>query len=536
METLILKGGGGSGESRTFPVSTTTTAANLTGSWKFFRPLLQPKTAPCQAACPLHIDIAAYLLHLSREDKSAALSLLRSFNPLPAVCGRVCPHFCERQCNRGEYDGSVAAGSVERYLGDYGLDIPYEAPAVVRPQRVAVVGSGPAGLAAAYFLARQGFQVTVFEKEPQAGGLLRYGIPAYRLPREILQREIANLTSSLPIEICCNQEISPAAISVLLDEYDYLFYAPGLGASVMPAGVAGQPGVVAGLELLHLLASGGVPEGERFAVVGGGNVAVDAARSLLRLGKQVEIIYRRSVAEMPAYDHELRQLEEEGIPVHERQLVGGITAENGRLRLTVHAAVAGEEKSVVAGVVVGELVVDRLVIAVGQQAVDPLPEHDRLLTGGDLVSGPATVVEALASGKAAAITILGRCGIVLEDQDGGEAGSPPVVSFTDLHLEYQEKQTALQPVEVPSEQRRLSFQEVCPPPGVGEIDAEIRRCFHCGTCTSCGVCWFFCPDMAISLTDTVAGQPVLIDENYCKGCGLCAASCPRAVIDMEEDN
>ncbi len=523
-----------------FPVSTTTTEINLTGSWKFFRPQLVEKTAPCQVACPLYIDIASYMWELSRRDVAAALARLRRFNPLPAVCGRVCPNFCQQNCNRQDFDQAVQIGFVERFLGDYGLDIPFPAPPALRPERVAVIGSGPAGLACAAFLARQGIRVTIYEKETAPGGLLRYGIPAYRLPREILNREIDNLVNSLPIELCCNREIQLEQLEKILEEYDYVFRAPGLGQSLMPGDFLPQPGIYPGLELLHDIATGGVPAGSSFGVIGGGNVAVDVARSLRRLGKEVQIIYRRTFAEMPAYSDEKKQALEEGVLLCQQQLVTGVVAEDGQLQLILSQVIPDDGSGIKAGEVIDQLKVDGLVVAIGQQAGDDLAlNHERLLLGGDLVSGPATVVEAMASGKAAAKTILSRCGLALEDDWEGElpAGEAEVriVSFADLHLDYCQSQKAISLVEENPTSRQHSFAEVVHSLNDEEAFAEAGRCFNCGICTGCGICWFFCPDLAISLVEGDFGTSVIIDEDHCKGCGLCAASCPRAVIEMKED-
>jgi NADPH-dependent glutamate synthase beta subunit-like oxidoreductase len=540
MQILDIKGGKLPAGLWEFPVSTITTEINLTGSWKFFRPQLVEKIAPCQAACPLYIDIAGYMRELSRRDVAAALARLRLFNPLPAVCGRVCPNFCQQNCNRQDFDQAVQTGSVERFLGDYGLDIPFPAPPALRPERVAVIGSGPAGLACAAFLARQGIRVTIYEKEFAPGGLLRYGIPAYRLPREILNREIDNLLNSLNIELCCNREIQPEQLPGLLGEYDYVFRAPGLGQSLMPVDLAPQPGMYPGLELLHDIATGGIPAGASFGVIGGGNVAVDAARSLRRLGKEVQIIYRRTFAEMPAYSDEKKQALEEGVLLRQQQLVTGVSAEDGQLQLTLSQVISADGTGIKAGEVIDQLKVDGLVVAIGQQAGDDLAlNHERLLLGGDLVSGPATVVEAMASGKAAAKTILSCCGLVLEDAQEGEisAGETEVriVSPADLHLDYCQLQKAISPVEVKPTVRRHSFVEVVHSLSDEDVFAEAGRCFNCGICTGCGVCWFFCPDLAISLVEGDSGTSVIIDEDHCKGCGLCAASCPRAVIEMKED-
>jgi Pyruvate/2-oxoacid:ferredoxin oxidoreductase delta subunit len=212
------------------------------------------------------------------------------------------------------------------------------------------------------------------------------------------------------------------------------------------------------------------------------------------------------------------------------------------LLLTVNRAVVAGESGIEAGDVIEELPVDGLVVAVGQQAAeDESFKHERLLRGGDLVSGPATVVEAMASGKAAALQILRRCGLAEAKSEAVEDGlttgetEKNIAVFDDLHLEYYRPQKAVVPVEERAADRRLSFVEVVPPLDEAEALAEAGRCFNCGSCNGCGICWFFCPDLAIALVEEEDGTTVVIDEDHCKGCGLCAVSCPRAVIEMQED-
>ncbi|MBW1645936.1 MAG: FAD-dependent oxidoreductase [Deltaproteobacteria bacterium] len=536
METLKYEELIAPGEIKDFPVSMTTTEANLTGNWKFFRPRTRRLTAPCRQACPLGVEVAAYVQPLVRGDLDAALAALRRDNPLPAVTGRVCPRFCQQQCNRRQFDQPVMIGSLERFLGDYGLDVPLPAPSVRLASRVAVVGSGPAGLAAAAFLARDGIRVSVYERRPAPGGLLRYGIPAYRLPKDILDREIDNLVCSLGIEMRLGEEVDAAYLERLLAAYDFVFWAPGLGQAVIPTPFAGQLGVYGALELLADLAvDEAPPPGESFAVIGGGNAAIDAARSLRRHGRQVEIIYRRTREEMPAYEDERRQALEEGVVIRERRLVTGLTTrQNGRLLLELSESRAGADRTVMPGAPAGQLEVDGVVVAVGQQPRWTPPAHERLLTGGDFAGGPATVAAALASGRRAAAEIERRLGLALTE-DSGAASSEAVVDFADLHLDYCPPRPALVVPELPAAERLAGFAEVCPPVDKEELIAEAERCFSCGYCTACGVCWFFCPDLAISIDESEPQNPVLIDLDHCKGCGLCAASCPRAVITMEEE-
>ena len=390
------------GDIREAPISMTTTDTNLTGSWKFLRPCVGEKPAPCLAACPLHNDVPSVLAELRDKGPQTALATLRQYNPMPAVTGRVCPNFCQQSCSRASCDQEVLVGCIERFLGDLGLDLSYPAPARTINRTVAVVGSGPAGLTAAYFLAAAGLKVSLLEKESQAGGLLRYGIPAYRLPRDILDREVDNLITSLGIELQLNRTVAEDDTDQLLRDFDFVFCAPGLGSSIIPAELQSVgPGVEPGLELLKRLNQGETPAGEQFAVVGGGNVAVDVARCLIRCGKEVQIVYRRTFEEMPAYAEEKTQALEEGVVLRERRLISSLEPDQAGMRLEL-AEAENQGGSIRPGQPAGSISVDRVVLAIGQAAHMAVSESDRLFLGGDYQTGPATVVEAMASGRRAA--------------------------------------------------------------------------------------------------------------------------------------
>ena len=521
------------GDIKEAPISLTTTDTNLTGSWKFFRPCFEDKVSSCRAACPLHNDVAAVLSRVADRDMDQALSLIRQSNPLPAVTGRVCPNFCQQQCSRAHCDQEILVGCVERHLGDYGLDRPFAPPAAMRSERVAIVGSGPAGLAAASFLARQGLGVTIFERDPEPGGMLRYGIPAYRLPREILSREVDNLVVSLKIDLKCSTPINPEDLPGMLQEFEYVFCAPGLWGGITPEAFAGQDNVLQGLDLLKSISQGGRPEGRVFGVVGGGNVAVDVARSLVRLGKEVRIIYRRTFAEMPAYDHEKSQALEEGVELLEERLVTGIAQKGQGLELALTRAVR-EQGAIRPGEAAGSLSVDRLVLAVGQAAHMEVADHERVLVGGDARLGPATVVEAMATGKEAAAEILS--GLNLQDAAAELTWSEPrVVDPDSVHTEFLPREQAIARSELPLDQRSSSFAEVVPGESAEAVAEMASRCLGCGSCSACGLCWFFCPDVAIMIEEDQGRAEVSFNMEHCKGCGLCAAVCARGMIEMEED-
>ena len=525
------------GDFRGLPISATSTALNLTGSWKFFRPHIVTKESPCRQACPLKIPIATYFDKFASGKTLEALALLRNSNPIPAVTGRVCPHFCQSACNRQEFDEAILIGDLERYLGDLGLEYPHPANPEKRPEKIAIIGAGPAGLGAAVFLARQGLKITIFEKAPAAGGLLRYGIPAYRLPRSILDREIDNLLNSYNIDLQCNHNIEPSELPQLRKEYHNIIWAPGLQRSNLPAPWRGIPQIKGALEVLAAINQGENIDGQRFIIVGGGNAALDTARSLLRLGKKVEIIYRRTIAEMPAYEEEKKQALDEGLMINEEKVVEKIETAANTLQVNIHQAqnIDGQIKT---GSFLKTLETDYLIAAIGQESDLALNNLDSVIKAGDFDHGAASVAEALASGRRAAETIFEQLEIAPLVNVSKDLKNLAIVENDQLHLEYYSKKPAVKVPKLNHQIRKENFSEIHQGLSKEQMKSEIERCFHCGTCTACGICWFFCPDVAIVI-DREESDPdkrVLFDYDHCKGCGQCAAICPRGVIEMEEDH
>ena len=403
-----------------------------------------------------------------------------------------------------------------------------------RPERVAVLGRGPAGLASAYFLANAGVQVSVVEREQEPGGMLRYGIPPYRLPKEVLIREINNLVTSLGIDLHLGQDLAPAQIPGLLETADFVFCAPGLWSSQWPKELPESPLIHSGLEVLRRINSGQNISGSSFAVIGGGNVAVDVARSLLRLGKTVHIVYRRSFAQMPAYDLEKQQALEEGVHLHEQALTAAIDVQDTSLHITLAQALSQDGK-IVPGEHSGSLQVDGLLVATGQAPHCEIQANERILIGGDLLLGPATVVQAMATGRQGARTILERIDPDLVHQADIDIQDLPVLS-SHHPLEYVPKEKPVQEPLVDVNSRSQGFAEIHSGLNQSQVQEAASRCLQCTHCTGCGICWFFCPDVAISLEEGPEGETeVHIDQEHCKGCGLCAAVCPRGMIEMEED-
>jgi len=311
---------------KSFPLSPKGMLENLTGYWREMRPYQEERLSPCRAACPVGEDIPAYIALASTGKYEEAFFKITEENPLPAVCGRVCFHPCEESCLRAELDGSVSIHRVERFLGDYGLKhLTFSPSRRSAKGTIAIIGSGPAGLSAAYHACKLGHTVTLFEGEKRLGGLLRYGIPSYRLPRRVLDHSI-KMILAMGLEVRTGFRLRDEQSWKELDKFDAIFLALGAHESMMPV-ITGLKSseVIGGLEFLKEINSSNSNSsrkkvGKRVAVVGGGNTAIDAARVCRRFGAEVEIIYRRSRKEMPAHESEIIPALNEGIRLREQCL------------------------------------------------------------------------------------------------------------------------------------------------------------------------------------------------------------------------
>jgi NADPH-dependent glutamate synthase beta subunit-like oxidoreductase len=472
-------------------------------------------TAPCKAACPAHINVQGYVSLAARGKFRQALALIKESNPFPAISGRVCHHPCESACNRAQIDSPLAMHAIERYIGDRDLEAerryvpPLKAP---RAEKVAIVGSGPAGLSCAYYLAREGYQVTIFEKAPVLGGMLRLGIPAYRLPREVVEAEVQlirdmGVTMKTGVEIGLDQTVA----QLRQEGFSAFFIAVGTQECLL-LDVEGEDleGVYPGLDYLRQVNLGEtVPLGKTVAVIGGGNVAVDAVRSARRLGAEnAFILYRRGLDEMPARAEEIEECQEEGIPI--RTLVQPLRfiGENGQVkaiecvetRLT-EADESGRKRPEPVPGSEFTLEVDAAIVALGQEAdwacltpectctltdwgtleIDPLTLQSGdpdIFAGGDAARGPQSVAEAIGDGRQAALSIdrfirgldlrLGRevkSRIITEPQKEGYGPSPRV------------QMPCLDPRE-----RVESFEQVQKGFTEEMVRQEAQRCISCGSC------------------------------------------------------
>lgn len=572
------------------PMTLGTTLVNKTGSWRYIRPLYVDKTPPCNHNCPAGEDIVGYLA-LAKEGKYRdAWELIKQENPFPGVCGRVCPHPCESECNRGELGGAIAIHALERFLADYAASQHLSAQVskhhdAMTPRRcgaqVAVIGSGPAGLSCAYHLVRRGYPVTVFEALPVAGGMMRVGIPEYRLPRQVLDREIADI-EALGVEIKTNMRVgSDIRFSDLLEKYQALFIAVGLQKS-RKLNIPGEEarGVIHGLDFLKKVNLGQeVQVGPKVAVIGGGNTAIDAARTALRLGSEVTILYRRSRAEMPAITEEVEEALAEGISIRYLVAPTRILAEDGRVSKLECVEMrlgepdeSGRRRPIPVEGSEFTIEVDTVIPAIAQEAdisfLQPLVEVERgriiidqaglttegrVFAGGDVATPFGTVAHAIGSGKRAALAIDRYLkGKELSDFPPlGEAVhasprdiDPTIVRFKDLNLAYFEEIGRPEQPQAPVEERVRGFQEVNLGFSEKEAQAEAKRCFSCGTCNLCDTCFTFCPDVAIARRvpppypmplARLDGAGYEVNYDYCKGCGVCAEECPRFAISMEEE-
>ncbi|EEG76342.1 FAD-dependent oxidoreductase [Dethiobacter alkaliphilus] len=506
---------------------------NKTGDWRFATPVKREKTAPCRAACPLHNNIAHWVGQVKNGDMAAAWEILSRSNPFPAITGYVCYNFCQEKCNRQEYDEAVAIGELEKQVGlwrhkQFALSPPGPATGRELPARVAVVGAGPAGLACAYYLRALGVQVVVLERERVAGGLLAWGIPEYRLPRDVLAQEIQlllNMGVNFRFGVELNRDIT---LSVLEEDYDAVFLATG-AAEEKELGVAGEKlsGVYGALQYLRTVHLGdAVPEGQNVVVVGGGNAAIDAACTARLRGAEVVVVYRRSREAMPAHPEEVRAAEEAGVQFLFQVAPQAVLGENSveQIQLVRTAAESRERPVRIIPNSGFTLDCDTVLVAVGQKpqyealgsgvvinSASPVTGKTGVFAGGDLSTGPATVAAAIAAGREGARSIAGY--LEIGSQSDTEAVFAEVLGRSEPVSEFR----PVNPFLYPRSKQSANPQE------------EAGRCQSCGQCNGCSVCWLFCPDMAV-----LEGEAdCRLELEYCKGCGICVRECPAGVLEME---
>ena len=521
--------------------------ANHTGSWRTMRPEYVDRLPPCNAACPAGEDIQGWLFHAESGDYENAWRALTANNPLPAIMGRVCYHPCEGACNRGQVDTAVGINSVERFLGDLAIAKGWQftPPEVETGKRVLVVGAGPAGLSAAYHLRRAGHTVVLRDAGPMAGGMMRFGIPKYRLPRDVIDAEVARITA-MGVTLELNSKVDDIEAAMTADRFDAAFLA--VGAHIARRAYIPAAGAAKILDAVSLLRSmeGEAPPllGRRVVVYGGGNTAIDVARTARRLGaEEAIIVYRRTREKMPAHDFELEEALEEGVSMKWLSTIKNI--DGGKLQIEKMAL---DDKGFPQPTGEFEMLeADSLVLALGQDVDLSLLEEapgieiengvvkvganmmtgrPGVFAGGDMAPSERTVTVAVGHGKKAARHIDAWL-------RGAELQATPkhgLASFDRLNTWYYEDAPATVRPMLEAARRIDSFSEV--QGGLDETNAlyEARRCLSCGNCFECDNCYGVCPDNAVIKLGP--GKRFSIDYDYCKGCGLCAAECPCGAIEM----
>ena len=524
--------------------------ANHTGSWRTMRPEYVDRLPPCNQACPAGENIQGWLYHAESGDYEAAWRLLTQDNPMPAVMGRVCYHPCETSCNRASLDSAVGINSVERFLGDEAIrqGWSFAPPLFSTGKRILIVGAGPSGLSAAYHLARLGHSVAIHDAGPLAGGMMRFGIPKYRLPRDVLDSEIQRIID-LGVELRLNSKVSNIQEAMCSGGFDAAFLAVGAHIAkraYIPAGSAAK--ILDALSVLRSMEGEDKPLlGRRVVVYGGGNTAIDVARTAKRLGaEEAIIVYRRTREKMPAHDFEVEEALQEGVLIKWLSTIKQASADS----ITVEKMVLDGKGMPQPTGEMETLAADSVVLALGQDVdlslLDGVPGLELkdgvvqvganmmtgfagIFAGGDMVPAERTVTVGIGHGRKAARHIDAWL-------RGAISEAPPKhesATFERLNTwYYSDAPKTVQPV-LDLVRRQSTFDEVLK--GLDENNAlyEARRCLSCGNCFECDNCYGVCPDNAVIKLGP--GNRFEINYDYCKGCGICAAECPCGAIEMKPE-
>ncbi len=521
--------------------TTGTTEVFRTGTWRAALPVYQSQPSPCHLACPVNGRIAEWIGQARAGDWRGAWTTLVDHNPFPAVAGRICHRPCESACNRGGYDAPLAICALERHAGELALaeGWRFAPPAIERTERIAVIGGGPSGLSAACQLRRLGYRVAVFEAAPELGGLMRSGIPPYRLPREVLHGEVGRILE-LGIEVRTGTELrAPGDFESLRDEFDAVYLATGARRPKrLPQLGGAKDWLLDGAAYLAQTNAGTPPAlGRRLAVIGGGSAAMDVARSARRAGHEVSVLALEAEAQMPAQREEVVQAREEGVAIHGGVMLRSagrgshaVTLECVRVRFEPGVRRAEFRVTSLEGTEF-RLDADAIVVAIGQDPeLEPFSalETDGALirtdahgatslpgvyAGGDVASTARFVTQAIAAGRNAAAAI--DRWLKGEREPGITARSTvPLGAINTFYHPHAARPEGARPA--------LDGRQAL---------AEAGRCFSCGRCVFRDNCFHYCPDMAVR---RVPGGYAVADE-YCKGCGLCARECPTGSIAMQEE-
>ena len=524
--------------------------ANRTGSWRTERPVYLDKLPPCNNQCPAGEDIQGWLFHAESGNYEAAWRHLTKDNPFPAIMGRVCYHTCEGACNRGQLDSPVGINSVERFLGDEAIKRKWKLaePSSESGKHVLIVGAGPSGMSAAYHLRRLGHKVTVCEAGPLMGGMMRFGIPKYRLPREVLDAEMQRVVD-MGVEVKLNTKVDNILQTMQGGKFDAAFLAVGahIGKRTnIPAGAVSK--IVDAVSVLRSMEGEEKPMlGRRVIVYGGGNTAIDVARTAKRMGAEPIIVYRRTRDKMPAHDFEVEEAMQEGVMIKWLSTIkqageSSITIEKMELDSSGFPQPTGEIETLEADSVVLALGQDvdlgllngvpGLEVTDGVVKVDAnmMTGHAGIFAGGDMVPAERNITVGVGHGKKAAKNI-----------DAWLRGSAyvappkhPLATFEKLNTWYYSDAPKTVRPTLDIIRRQSTFEEV--QGGLDESTAlfEARRCLSCGNCFECDNCYGVCPDNAVIKLGP--GKRFEFNYDYCKGCGLCVAECPCGAINMVPEN
>ncbi|MFO1278452.1 MAG: NAD(P)-binding protein [Burkholderiaceae bacterium] len=520
---------------------------NHTGSWRNTRPVYVNRLPPCNHQCPAGENIQAWLFHAESGDYEQAWRKLVEDNPFPATMGRVCYHTCEGACNRAKVDEAVGINSVEGFLGDEAVKRGWKfiAPAQESGKKVLVVGAGPSGMSAAYHLRRLGHAVTVMDAGPYMGGMMRFGIPKYRLPREVLEAEMRRIID-MGVTVKLNSKVDNILEQMKAGEFDAAFLAVGahIGKRAMiPSGDAAR--IVDAISVLRSMEGEDRPMlGRRVIVYGGGNTAIDVARSVKRMGAEPIIVYRRTRDKAPAHDFEIEEALQEGVMVKWLSTI----KQAGDKEITIEKMALDDKGFPQPTGEFETLEADSVVLALGQDVdlsllngvpglevtkdgvvkvgTDLMTGHPGIFAGGDMVPAERNVTVAIGHGKKAARNI--------DAWLRGERYQPPakneLASFDKLNpWYYSDAPKTVRPM-LDIARRKSTFDEV--QGGLDESNAlfEARRCLSCGNCFECDNCYGVCPDNAVTKLGPGKGFEFKLD--YCKGCGICVSECPCGAITM----
>ncbi len=524
--------------------------ANHTGSWRTARPVYLDRLPPCNNQCPAGEDIQGWLFHAESGNYEAAWRHLTRDNPFAAIMGRVCYHTCESACNRGKIDEAVGINSVERFLGDEAIKRGWKfaAPAQETGKKVLIVGAGPSGMSAAYHLRKLGHAVTVMDAGPYMGGMMRFGIPKYRLPREVLDAEMQRI-ADMGVTVKLNSKVDNILDTMKGGGFDAAFLAVGahIGKRAMiPSGDAAK--IVDAISVLRSMEGEDKPLlGRRVVVYGGGNTAIDVARTVKRMGAEPIIVYRRTRDKAPAHDFEIEEALQEGVMVKWLSTI----KQAGDHQITIEKMALDDKGFPQPTGEFETLEADSVVLALGQDVdlgllngvpglevtkdgvvkvgSDLMTGHPGIFAGGDMVPAERNVTVAVGHGKKAARHI----DAWLRGETYAPTPKHEVAQFEKLNpWYYADAPKTVRPM-LDIIRRQSTFEEV--QGGLDESNAlfEARRCLSCGNCFECDNCYGVCPDNAVIKLGP--GKRFQFNYDYCKGCGMCVAECPCGAIKMEAE-